>query len=88
MPGECFPIGALLAHRPVQTVARAAEDTFCFELDVNCKRKRRMLLCLGPVFENLPASTGTKRVSTPEALRSCAPESTARFGVGTVPSTG
>lgn len=31
--GESFPIGALLAHRPVQTVARAAEDTFCFELE-------------------------------------------------------
>ncbi len=30
--GEAFPIGALLAHRPVQTVARAVEDTFCFEL--------------------------------------------------------
>jgi CBS domain-containing protein len=31
--GESFPIGALLAHRPVQTVARAIEDTFCFELE-------------------------------------------------------
>ncbi len=30
--GETFPIGALLAHRPVQTVARAVEDTFCYEL--------------------------------------------------------
>ncbi len=30
--GETFPIGALLAHRPVQTIARAEEDTFCFEL--------------------------------------------------------
>lgn len=30
--GESFPIGALLAHRPVQTIARAVEDTFCFEL--------------------------------------------------------
>ncbi len=30
--GECFPIGALLAGRPVRTVSRAAEDTFCFEL--------------------------------------------------------
>ena len=30
--GESFPIGALLANRPVQTLARAAEDTFCFEL--------------------------------------------------------
>ena len=31
--GECFPVGALLARRPVQTVARAAEDTFCYELE-------------------------------------------------------
>jgi CBS domain-containing protein len=31
-PGECFPIGALLARRPVQTIARAVEDSFCFEL--------------------------------------------------------
>ncbi|MDD3518282.1 MAG: DUF294 nucleotidyltransferase-like domain-containing protein [Chromatiales bacterium] len=33
VPGECFPIGALLARRPVRTIHRAAEDTFCFELD-------------------------------------------------------
>jgi CBS domain-containing protein len=32
VPGECFPIGALLAHRPVRTVHRAAEDCFCYEL--------------------------------------------------------
>lgn len=32
-PGECFPIGALLARRPVKTRYRAAEDTFCFEMD-------------------------------------------------------
>ena len=31
--GECFPVGALLARRPVQTIARAAEDSFCFELE-------------------------------------------------------
>ena len=30
--GECFPIGALLARRPVRMSQRAAEDTFCFEL--------------------------------------------------------
>lgn len=30
--GESFPIGALLAQRPVQTIARAVDDTFCFEL--------------------------------------------------------
>ena len=31
--GECFPIGALLARRPVRTHHRAVEDSFCFELD-------------------------------------------------------
>ncbi|MDH3514113.1 MAG: DUF294 nucleotidyltransferase-like domain-containing protein [Gammaproteobacteria bacterium] len=31
--GECFPVGALLADRPVHTVHRAVEDSFCFELD-------------------------------------------------------
>jgi CBS domain-containing protein len=30
--GECFPLGALLAHRPVTSVYRAGNDTFCFEL--------------------------------------------------------
>jgi CBS domain-containing protein len=30
--GETFPIGALLARRPVSTVHRAVEDTFVFEL--------------------------------------------------------
>ena len=30
--GECFPLGALLAHRPVASVYRAAKDTFCYEL--------------------------------------------------------
>ncbi|OOZ39345.1 prohead protease [Solemya pervernicosa gill symbiont] len=32
-PGELFPVGALLARRPVHMVTRAAEDSFCFELD-------------------------------------------------------
>lgn len=31
--GESFPIGALLSRRPVRTINRAAEDTFCFELE-------------------------------------------------------
>jgi CBS domain-containing protein len=31
--GECFPIGALLGRRPVHTIHRAIEDTFCYELD-------------------------------------------------------
>ena len=30
--GECFPLGALLAHRPVVSVYRAGHDTFCYEL--------------------------------------------------------
>lgn len=32
-PGECFPVGALMGRRAVRTRYRAAEDTFCFELD-------------------------------------------------------
>ena len=31
--GEAFPVGALLSHRPTHMVQRAAEDTFCFELE-------------------------------------------------------
>ena len=31
--GECFPLGALLANRPVASVYRAGSDTFCYELD-------------------------------------------------------
>lgn len=30
--GECFPLGALLADRPVASVYRAGSDTFCYEL--------------------------------------------------------
>jgi CBS domain-containing protein len=30
--GECFPVGALLAHRAVTSEYRAEEDVFCFEL--------------------------------------------------------
>jgi CBS domain-containing protein len=33
IPGECFPIGALLSRRPVYTLYRAAEDTLCYELE-------------------------------------------------------
>jgi len=32
--GECFPLGALLAHRSVASVYRAGKDTFCYELPV------------------------------------------------------
>jgi len=31
--GESFPIGALLAYRPVHTLHRAVEDTFVYELE-------------------------------------------------------
>jgi len=47
--GECFPVGALLARRPVQTLSRAAEDTFCFELDRNDFDE---LLQKSPVFHD------------------------------------
>jgi len=30
--GECFPLGALLANRPVASLYRAGNDTFCYEL--------------------------------------------------------
>ena len=30
--GECFPLGALLAHRPVASIYRSVKDTFCYEL--------------------------------------------------------
>lgn len=49
VPGECFPIGALLANRPVQTVARAAEDTFCFELE---RADFDQLIKKSPVFHD------------------------------------
>ena len=32
--GECFPLGALLAHLPVASFYRAGKDTFCYELPV------------------------------------------------------
>ncbi|AHE98991.1 DUF294 nucleotidyltransferase-like domain-containing protein [Thioalkalivibrio paradoxus] len=34
VPGESFPIGALLGRRPVHTVHRALEDTLCLELSL------------------------------------------------------
>lgn len=34
VPGEAFPIGALLSQRPVHTVHRALEDTLCLELSL------------------------------------------------------
>lgn len=32
--GECFPLGALLAYRPVASVYRSVVDTFCYELQL------------------------------------------------------
>jgi CBS domain-containing protein len=47
--GECFPVGALLARRPVRTVTRAVEDSFCFELD---RTHFDQLLARSPVFND------------------------------------
>lgn len=47
--GECFPIGALLAQRPVRGVQRAAEDTFCLELPA-ADFERLLEIC--PVFHD------------------------------------
>ncbi|WP_197703345.1 putative nucleotidyltransferase substrate binding domain-containing protein [Sulfurifustis variabilis] len=47
--GECFPVGALLARRPVHTVHRAVEDTFCYELD---RDDFDQLLAASPVFHD------------------------------------
>jgi CBS domain-containing protein len=47
--GECFPIGALLARRPVRTVHRAVEDTFCYELE---REDFERLLQQSPVFHD------------------------------------
>lgn len=35
LAGECFPLGALLAERPVANQFRAAEDTFCYLLSAS-----------------------------------------------------
>ena len=48
-PGECFPIGALLARRPVRTANRAVEDSFCFEL---AREDFDQLLALSPEFHD------------------------------------
>jgi CBS domain-containing protein len=47
-PGECFPIGAMLARRAVVMKHRAVEDTFCYELD---REDFERLLTLSPVFQ-------------------------------------
>jgi CBS domain-containing protein len=47
--GECFPLGSLLMNRPVVSVYRAAEDTFCYRLPAPDFHE---LLALSPVFQD------------------------------------
>jgi CBS domain-containing protein len=47
--GECFPLGALLAKRPVTSVYRAVEDTFCYELSADDFTE---LLRISPPFQD------------------------------------
>jgi CBS domain-containing protein len=47
--GECFPIGALLSHRPVRFHHRAIEDSFCFEL---ARENFETLGALSPEFRD------------------------------------
>ena len=63
-PGECFPLGAMLARRPVVMRHRAVEDTFCFELDRDDFEK---LLALSPVFHDFCSRRLANLLS--EALR-------------------
>jgi CBS domain-containing protein len=51
MAGECFPLGALLANRPVASIYRAGSDTFCYELpaaDWPTIAARRWTGCIAP----------------------------------------
>ncbi|HEY8553511.1 MAG TPA: putative nucleotidyltransferase substrate binding domain-containing protein [Burkholderiales bacterium] len=50
--GESFPIGAMLARRPVVMRHRAVEDSFCYELD---REDFEKLLALSPVFHDFCA---------------------------------
>lgn len=70
--GECFPIGALLARRPVHTVHRAAEDTVCLEID---RTDFETLLAQSGVFHDFC----TRRLANllDQALRSAQAESAA-----------
>jgi len=47
--GESFPIGALLAHRPVHTRHRAVEDTFVYALE---RTEFEQLLNKSPLFQD------------------------------------
>ncbi len=76
--GECFPVGALLARRPVRTVSRAAEDTFCYELD---RADFDALLQKSPVFHDF----STRRLASllDNALRDAQARSATRIAEDT-----
>jgi len=76
--GECFPIGALLARRPVSTVHRAAEDCFCYELR---REDFDRLLGQSPVFHDFC----TRRMASllDGALRAVQAASAARVSADT-----
>lgn len=76
--GECFPVGALLARRPVRTVSRAAEDTFCYELD---RADFDTLLQKSPVFHDF----STRRLASllDNALRDAQARSATRIAEDT-----
>ncbi|HRH80900.1 MAG TPA: DUF294 nucleotidyltransferase-like domain-containing protein [Thiobacillaceae bacterium] len=47
--GECFPLGALLSRRNVNSTYKAGEDTFCYELAADDFRE---LLRMSPAFHD------------------------------------
>ena len=47
--GECFPLGAVVARRPVSGAYRASHDTFCFQLGAD---DFRSVMELSPVFHD------------------------------------
>jgi CBS domain-containing protein len=76
LPGESFPLGALLGRRPVRFVQRAVEDTFCFELghaDFEALRRRsaefqdfcarRLTSLLDQALRGMQASLATRVTS-------------------------
>jgi CBS domain-containing protein len=75
--GESFPIGALLGRRPVYTVHRAVEDTFCFELD---REDFEKLVAQSPVFHDFC----TRRLASllDEALRTAQASAAAKVSEG------
>ncbi len=54
--GECFPVGALLGKRPVASIYRAEQDTFCYELQAE---HFDTLLEMSPAFRDFC----TRRIS-------------------------